>query len=162
MQAPVGISVIFFGQSLGGSVSLAVAQAIFQGRLRSQVMNIPDKPSVDIVDIGATDIRRAFPEKSLPALLRAYNDAVTSVFIVATVTACVAFLATLPLEWKNVRKAQQGGPTGSSGLSGPSASCGKGASEATKAGRGMTADVNNNNNVTSDADDKDHKPGENV
>ncbi|KAM3449469.1 hypothetical protein MY3296_006934 [Beauveria thailandica] len=72
--------------------------------------------SSDILNTGSTDLRKhAIPEE-LPALLDAYNRAVTKTLVIGAATAVAAFAAALAVEWKSVRKAQdQNGPPGPPG-----------------------------------------------
>lgn len=112
MDAPAGISLNFFAQSLSGSVFLAVDQTIFMNSLHSNLDGI-DGLNVDDLDATGASVRSQVSDENLPVVLQAYNDAVTNTFIVATACAALAFAAALVVEWKDVRKEKdqvQGGP----------------------------------------------------
>jgi hypothetical protein len=79
----VGTTIIVFTQFLSGSVFLAIAQSIFQGRLLVLLQQkAPNENGQAIVAAGATAVRGliAAPE-DLSAVLQAYNTAVTETFV---------------------------------------------------------------------------------
>ncbi|ATY66550.1 MFS transporter, putative [Cordyceps militaris CM01] len=111
MDAPIGISLIFFSQSLGGSVFLSACQSVFGHLLKTGLRGLTN--SSDILNSGSTDLRKHASLEELPALLDAYNNAVTKTLVIGAATAAAAFAAALAVEWKSVRKAQdQNGPPG--------------------------------------------------
>ncbi|KAF3385431.1 Efflux pump roqT [Penicillium rolfsii] len=128
-DAPIGISLIFFAQSLGGSVFLSVDQAIYSNKLSANLGNI-----ANLTDSGVTSIQNRVSAQDLPRFLNGYNDAVTDVFCVALAASCACVVASALMEWKSV-KAQKGGPggpgdPGGSGPGQPGMGAGKGPSTA--------------------------------
>ncbi|KAF2166405.1 hypothetical protein M409DRAFT_66493 [Zasmidium cellare ATCC 36951] len=114
MDAPAGISLNFFAQSLSGSVFIAIDQTTFMNSLHS---NLDPIPGINVDDLDATgaSVRSQVSEGDLPRVLGAYNDAVTNTFVVATACACLAFVAACVVEWRDVRKDKDqvsGGPGG--------------------------------------------------
>lgn len=109
---PVGNAVAIFFNSLGGAISISIAQNIFSNTL---VKEIPKYTSgVDpatIVMAGATHIREVTPPSQLEGVLYAYNIAVTSAYILSIACASIAFLLSLGFEWKSVKgkKLEMGG-----------------------------------------------------
>ncbi|GIJ86451.1 hypothetical protein Asppvi_005340 [Aspergillus pseudoviridinutans] len=114
-DAPIGISLIFFAQSLGGSVFLSVDQAIYSNKLSANLGDI-----ANLTDSGVTSIQDRVSPQDLPRFLNGYNDAVIDVFRVALAASCACVMASALMEWKSV-KAQKGGPGGPSGPGGPGA-----------------------------------------
>ncbi len=101
---PVGNAVAIFFNSLGGAISISIAQNIFSNGL---VKEIPKyTKGVDpykIIAAGATHIREVTPPSQLAGVLHAYNIAVTNSYILAIACACIAFLLSFGFEWKSVK-----------------------------------------------------------
>jgi MFS family permease len=112
-DAPIGISLIFFAQSLGGSVFLSVDQAIYSNKLSANLGDI-----ANLTDSGVTSIQDHVSPQDLPRFLNGYNGAVIDVFRVALAASCACVVASALMEWKSV-KAQKGGPGGPGGAGGP-------------------------------------------
>ncbi|KAJ9231599.1 hypothetical protein DTO169E5_7921 [Paecilomyces variotii] len=118
-DAPIGISLIFFSQSLGGSVFLAVDDSIYSNRLAAKLGSIPNLPQSALTNTGATNIRNLVAPQYLGRLLGGYNDALMDVFRVAVASSCACVVAAAFMEWKNVRAAKAAGPGGPGGPGGP-------------------------------------------
>ena len=102
---PIGITVITFAQFFGGSVSVSVCQAILSNTLSAQLSTkIPGFDAAKLLEAGATNLSRLVPQDKLPVLLAAYNNAIDNVLCCALAMSCVAFVASLFVEWKTVRK----------------------------------------------------------
>ena len=101
---PTGNAVAIFFNTLGGALSISIAQNIFSNTL---VKKIPIyAPTVDpakVVAAGATHVRDVVTKAQLPGVLLAYNKAVTSSFALAIATSGVAFLLSFLFEWKSVK-----------------------------------------------------------
>ena len=92
---------MFFAQGLGGAVFLAVSQSIFiQELVRRLPIALPAASAQVLVGIGATDLRAIVPAEQLPAVLGAYNGAITTTFFVAVGTAALSVIPALGLEWR--------------------------------------------------------------
>lgn len=101
---PIGNSTAIFFNSLGGAISISIAQNIFSNSLVKQLAIWA--PQVDprmIVAAGATHIREAVPASLLPSVLKAYNNALCDAYILAIACGGLAFLASLTFEWKSVK-----------------------------------------------------------
>lgn len=109
-DASAGMALMFFGQSLGGSVFISVAQNILDNELISnfEALDLPDFTPQDVINSGATDLRGLVPASELPALLKAYNGAIINAFYVGVALACLSLLGAAAMEWKSVKKARQG------------------------------------------------------
>ena len=107
-DVPVGTSLMFFGQGLGGAVFLCVTQSIFLQQLLTDLLNVvPADAARQLVSTGATVIRSAVAADLLPAVLVEYNKALTTAFIVPLSVACFSIVPALLFEWKSVKKARQ-------------------------------------------------------
>ncbi|MCJ1285457.1 hypothetical protein MMC26_004797 [Xylographa opegraphella] len=101
---PTGVTILnFFGQ-VGGSVFISICQTILSSSLKSQLAStLPGFDASGIATSGATEIRNMVPEQQLPILLKAYNASIDNVFDCALGLACLAFVASLFVEWKSVK-----------------------------------------------------------
>ncbi|KAK1147155.1 hypothetical protein N8T08_001894 [Aspergillus melleus] len=107
-EIPPAISLLFFGQQLGGSVFLSIAQNIMSQELINNVKSqLPDVDASMIVNSGATDLRDAVSSDKMDTLLHVYNDAVVKVFYLAVALACVGVVVALFVEWKDMRIAEE-------------------------------------------------------
>lgn len=109
---PIGNAVAIFFNTLGGAISVSIAQNIFSNTLKQQLPKLA--PTVDprvIVAAGATHIREAVRPGQLAGVLLAYNKAITTAFILPIAVGGLAFLASLMMEWRSVKgkKLQMGG-----------------------------------------------------
>ncbi|KAF1356882.1 major facilitator superfamily domain-containing protein [Delphinella strobiligena] len=101
---PTGNAIAIFFNTIGGAISISIAQNIFSNRLVSSLHH--DAPRVNITTIvaaGAGHVREVTTSAQLPGVLQAYNTAVTSAFILPIATSCIAFLCSLFVEWRSVK-----------------------------------------------------------
>ena len=83
---------IFFN-SLGGAISISVAQNIFTNTLIQEIpKRTHDTDPATIIAAGATHIREVTPPGQLPGVLEAYNLAITRAFIVPIAVGGLALL----------------------------------------------------------------------
>ena len=106
IDVPTGVSLMFFGQQLGGTVFVSVGQNVLSSRLISGLAaaKIPGLDPAIVVDAGATNIRHVVKPEYLGAVLKAYNHAVTTVFDVAVGTSCFLIVGALLMEWRTIKK----------------------------------------------------------
>jgi MFS family permease len=106
IDVPTGVSLVFFGQQLGGTVFVSVGQNILSSRLISGLAEakIPGLDPGFVVNAGATNIRNVVPPEYLGAVLQAYNHALTTVYHVAVGTSCVLIVGAVFMEWKSIKK----------------------------------------------------------
>ena len=114
-DVPIGISLVFFAQSLGGSIFLSVGQNVFSNKLVQGLTGLPQVDAGVVADTGATDLRKVVGPDALDALLAVYNAALQNVFYVALAAACASAVAAFAIEWKSVKKVKKGGPPGAGG-----------------------------------------------
>lgn len=101
---PTGNALTIFFNSLGGALSISIAQNIFSNTLLQKlVADVPGINPQTVIQAGATHLVDVVPPALLPAVLVAYDDAVTTAFIVAIATGGIAFLCSLALEWKSIK-----------------------------------------------------------
>ncbi|EXJ77514.1 hypothetical protein A1O3_09741 [Capronia epimyces CBS 606.96] len=101
---PVGNAVAIFFNSLGGAISISIAQNIFSNSLVKQIPRYTHGiDPKEIIAAGATHIREVTPPSQLAGVLYAYNIAVTNSYILSIACATIAFLLSLGFEWKSVK-----------------------------------------------------------
>ena len=102
-DAPTGVALMFFGQSFAGSVFITVAQNILSNRLAKQLTGIPNFNPKEIVNIGATDLRKIISPEYLESVLVAYNSSLRDVWFLVTALACVSVIGAATMEWRSVK-----------------------------------------------------------
>ena len=105
-DAPVGISLVFFIQTLGPTIFVAVGQNVLENHLVQRLAGINGLTPQQIINTGATQLRTVFPPADLPRVLQAYNEGIVDVFYVGTAVAACAILGALTIENKSVKRAK--------------------------------------------------------
>ena len=97
-------AIAIFFNTLGGAISVSIAQNIFSNTLIKQVpIKAPGINPADLLDMGATHVQSDVPHAVLRGVLEAYATAVTQCFILSIATGGLAFICSLFLEWKSVK-----------------------------------------------------------
>lgn len=107
---PIGTAAVMFFQTLGGALFIAVGQSVFQNGLISGIVKYaPDVTPKAIIGAGATEMRHVLSElgqlSQLDGVIKAYMSGLRDAYRVSLALAVVAFVASLFLEWKSVKKA---------------------------------------------------------
>ncbi|KAI4765557.1 putative major facilitator superfamily transporter [Aureobasidium sp. EXF-12344] len=101
---PSGNAIAIFFNSLGGAISISIAQNIFANTLVKDIIkNAPGVNPAVVISAGATHVREVVSAANLPGVLAAYSNAVTSAFIVPIATSGLAFIVSLFIEWKSIK-----------------------------------------------------------
>jgi hypothetical protein len=103
-EVSIGISLMFFAQSLGGAVFIAVAQSLFQNYLGANLLHIQGIDVTKILAAGATGLSGAVPAAKLAQVLTLYNDGLRHSFIVAVAVSCLMIVPALTMEWRSIKK----------------------------------------------------------
>lgn len=104
-QIPLGMSLIAFCQSFGGTLSLTFAQVIFNQSLREGLRRFA--PTVDfkaIIAAGASGIREIVKPEELHGVLQAYNLGIIREFYLAAIAAVLLFALSWGMGWHSVKK----------------------------------------------------------
>ncbi|KAI1644025.1 MFS transporter [Daldinia loculata] len=102
---PMAISILTFTQSLSSSIFLAVAQNIFQNQLiKNLVIRAPEVGSASVIRGGATALRDTVSPEQLPAVLEAYNDALTQTFYVAVAVSALSIIGPIFMDWLSLKQ----------------------------------------------------------
>ncbi|KAF2131549.1 MFS transporter [Dothidotthia symphoricarpi CBS 119687] len=101
---PTANACVLFFNSLGGALSISIAQNIFVNTLAKEIpKHVPGLDSKVIAEAGATNLRNVVSPEQLPGVLEGYNTSVVTAFILAIATAAVAFFVSLGMEQKSVK-----------------------------------------------------------
>ncbi len=101
-EVPIGTSLMFFFQLLGGAIFIAVGQNVLNTQLAKNLAHIPGfDPSV-LKDAGATSITHV-PDSIKTVVLQGYNDALQRAFQVGLIMACLCVLSAVGMEWKSTK-----------------------------------------------------------
>jgi hypothetical protein len=104
-DVPTGVSLMFFGQTLGGAVFVSVANNVFDNGLADGLAKVPGIDPAVVAHVGATDLRTAVPRRYLPAVLVAYNHALRHAFYLCAALAAATVLGSLATQWLSLKAA---------------------------------------------------------
>ncbi|KAI9150509.1 putative HC-toxin efflux carrier TOXA 13 [Paramyrothecium foliicola] len=99
----IGIALMLFGQLLGGTIFVSVAQNVLSNQLLQRLSSLPGLDPETILDTGATSLVN-LPSAIKPKVLLAYNESLRHVFLVGLVLICLAIFGAVSLEWRSMRK----------------------------------------------------------
>lgn len=101
----IGLALLVFSQTFGGSLWLTFAQIIFSNGLVSGLKAYA--PTVDvnvIVEAGASAIRQVVNSSDLPGVLKAYSTAINHNFYLAAGAAVMMFIFSWGIGWRRITK----------------------------------------------------------
>jgi len=105
------MSILIFGQTIGGAIWLSAAEATFSSGLTESLSKYaPGVSPKAVVIAGATHFRHAVPQDAVRGVILAYNAAVSHVFYVSTGAAAACFAFSWGMGWKSVKKAKSVAP----------------------------------------------------
>lgn len=105
---PVATAVLVFSQTFGGSIVTAIAEAVFNNKLKSQLeARVPYKLAAAVIEAGARGVRDVTPPEFLPEVLKSYVIAVDDAFYIAMAATVGMFVVVWGTGWKDIRKKKQ-------------------------------------------------------
>jgi hypothetical protein len=105
-DVPTGTALIFFMQSLGGTIFASVGQNVFLTKFSSQLHHFPQGvlDMHTLINTGATDLRNVVPQEWQAQVIESYNYALMhGPMIVCIVTAVLTFFGALGIELKSTK-----------------------------------------------------------
>ena len=103
-EVPIATALMFFLQLFGASVFVSVGESVLTNRLVNYVnRHVPGVNGADFAKAGATNFRSVIPEQYLPGVIQECNTALTQIFEIAVVMACLTTIGSLAMEWKSVK-----------------------------------------------------------
>jgi MFS family permease len=106
-DVPTGSALLFFCQSLGGTIFASVGQNVFFSKFTGQLQHFP--PGVlnmqTLLNTGATEIRNVVAPQYKGQVIEAYNYALMNgPMLVSIITACLTFLGALGVELRSTKE----------------------------------------------------------
>ncbi|KAJ9145512.1 MFS aflatoxin efflux [Pleurostoma richardsiae] len=100
---PIGTSLLFFAQLLGGAIFVSVGQNVLDNQLLKRLSSVPGFGASWIENNGATSLT-GLPASVKPTVIAAYNESLRQVFLVGLILVCLIMPGTLGMEWLSVKK----------------------------------------------------------
>ena len=101
-DVPLGLSLMFFCQQVGGAIFLAVSQNVFSSTLVNSLSGKAGLDAKAIVNTGATNLRTVVPKDQVTTVVKAYSHALTRVYLLTAILNACMVLAVLVVEWKKL------------------------------------------------------------
>jgi len=103
-----GLAAVIFSQTMGGAIFVSVAQTAFTNKLVSSLRtHVPTLDPAVVLGSGAAGLREVVGKEWIGGVLLAYNEAVTRVFVVSLVMACLTVVGALGMEWRSVKEGKE-------------------------------------------------------
>ncbi|KAJ4414848.1 hypothetical protein N0V82_007696 [Gnomoniopsis sp. IMI 355080] len=102
-DVPVGTSLMFFSQLLGGAIFTSVGSNVLSNELLKNLAGIPGINPTQLLDAGATELTQGLAPSAVAPVLFAYNQSLRVVLQVGLVMTCLTLLGALGLEWRSVK-----------------------------------------------------------
>jgi hypothetical protein len=103
-DVPIGTSLMFFGQLLGGAIFISIGQNVLNNELVKRLSHLPGFNPALLLSEGATTLIQQLPASIRGAVLVGYNESLRQVFYVSLVMCCLVILGAAALEWRSVKK----------------------------------------------------------
>ena len=101
---PTGNAMAIFFNSLGGAISISVAQNIFSNGLSTNLPKYaPDVSAEAVINAGATHLREFVKPGLLAGVLKAYMVALSQAYVIPIAVGGIATLCACFVEWKSVK-----------------------------------------------------------
>lgn len=92
-------------QFLSAAIGVGTATSIFNNRLiESLPIHAPTVEVVNVLAVGATGLREAFPSEQLPGVLRSYMIGLKDAWLMGLGFAAVTLITAFLPEWKSIKK----------------------------------------------------------
>ena len=103
-EIPSATALMIFLQLFGAAIFVSVGESVLTNKLVSYISrNVPGVDAVAAAGAGATNIRKVVPAEYLFGVLQVYNDALTQVFKIVLVMACLTTIGSVAIEWRSVK-----------------------------------------------------------
>ena len=106
-EVPIATAMMIFLQLFGASVFVSVGNSVLTNKLIAYIsQNVPGVSAAAAARAGATNIRNVIPPEYLHGVIQTYNDALTDVFEIILVMACLTSIGSVAMEWESVKGKQ--------------------------------------------------------
>jgi hypothetical protein len=101
---PTGNAMAIFFNSLGGAISISVAQNIFSNGLSANLPKYaPEVSATGVINAGATHLREYVKPALLAGVLKAYMVALSQAYVIPIAVGGIATICACFVEWKSVK-----------------------------------------------------------
>lgn len=101
---PTGNAIAIFFNSLGGAISISIAQNVFSNGLKENLPKFAPQVSAEmVIASGATHLKDVIPKELLPGVLEAYMKALTDSYVLPIAVGGIAAGCACFVEWKSVK-----------------------------------------------------------
>ncbi|KAJ6157642.1 hypothetical protein N7470_005234 [Penicillium chermesinum] len=108
MDIPIGVSLIVLAQTLGGTIALSAADAIYAGSLASSISHrFPEIDASTVLNAGQGEIRNLVPAQDLSTIIGFTNDAIRKTWYLSAGLAAGSIFGVLGMEWRRVSAPQK-------------------------------------------------------
>lgn len=97
-EIEIGSAIVIFFQTLGGTIFVSVAQAIFQNDFVKGIERIPGASVEEVIGHGVSAFRDFTPEALLPSVIEAANDSLKKDWLLVTALGAFAFVGVFGME----------------------------------------------------------------
>ncbi|KAI1499286.1 putative efflux pump antibiotic resistance protein [Biscogniauxia marginata] len=102
--AQVTATILFF-QTVGGAFFVAAAQSAFVNQMiLALATTAPDVDPMQVISVGATELRSAFTESQVSGIILAYMDGITVALAIALAAVGLSFIISLGSSWKRLNR----------------------------------------------------------
>ncbi|KAK9414434.1 putative MFS multidrug transporter [Seiridium unicorne] len=105
-DVPIGTSLMFFSQLLGGAIFISVGENVLNTQLVDRLSGLPNFNVGLVINNGATTLASSVPANLLGAVLEAYNESLRKCFQIGLIMACLTIFGAAAMEWRSVKKNQ--------------------------------------------------------
>ncbi len=100
-------ALIIFMQLFGAAIFVSVGESVLTNKLVAYISQVvPGVDAMAVAAAGATNLQDVIPPEYLHGVLLVYNDALTRIFELVLVMACLTSIGSLAMEWKSVKGKQ--------------------------------------------------------
>ena len=103
-DVPIGISLMFFSQSLGGAIFVCVGTSLFTNHLASSLPSISGIDAAAILTTGATELTKLITADKLAEVTAVYNEALVRAFTVVVAGPSLMAIPALGMQWRSIKK----------------------------------------------------------
>lgn len=103
-DVPIGTTLMFFSQVLGGAIFISVAQNVLNNELVKRLTGLPGFDPRLITQSGATSLSGSLADDLRGPVLLRYNEALRTVFHLGLILACLVSLGSAAMEFRSVKK----------------------------------------------------------
>lgn len=103
-DVPIGTTLMFFSQLLGGAIFISVGQNVLNNELVKRLTGLPGFDPSLITQSGATSLSSSLAENLREPVLIGYNEALRTVFHVGLILTCFIILGSAAMEFRSVKK----------------------------------------------------------